>query len=336
MAVTGANGSGKSTLLRILSGQADTHAGTIALDGRDFNPALRRETCHWIGAAIPLKSTLTVHDNLSFWMAMQGAQPNDDSIMRALHRFEIAHLSNHRAAILSTGQKRRVILTRLFLCPRALWLLDEPDLDLDDRGREDLIHAINEHCGDLGAVIIATRTPDLWRPTFTLDLGEKGSGSGFYRMPPSDTPQPIAISRIGLGSSLLAVINRDVRMTRHGPLGCLFPMALFVAISLLFSSLAQIDLALILSALLTTLLRSGSIFADDMKDGTIETITTTITPLKTYIAAHMMAYWILNGLPLVIVSPLATHFLGGSDYGHAMAIVAGATLLLTMMKGLTR
>jgi heme exporter protein A len=57
---------------------------------------------------------------------------------------------------LSAGQKRRLNLARLAVCPRALWLLDEPTATLDDRSARAVSEMIEEHCAGGGMALVAT------------------------------------------------------------------------------------------------------------------------------------------------------------------------------------
>ncbi len=343
MAVTGTNGSGKSTLLRTLAGLNRVTSGQILLKGKEFGSDQSRDHAIWIGSDTPLKPGLTVAENLTFWMAMQGSTPHHDVILKALHRFEIAHLAERLVQTLSSGQKRRALMARLFLTPRDLWLLDEPESALDAQGRHELMAALHEHCGDRGSAIIATHQGDLWQPTFTLALqnGEQAS-SGFYRMPPSDTLQPKPVSRIGAAAVILATMMRDLRLVRRGRADCLQPVLLFILMILLFplslgpdaQTLTPISGGLIMvAAFFAALLPLERIFADDAGDGTLETLLTTPAPLPAYTAGKMLAHWLGGGLPVVLVAPLAALMLGMpvEQCAGVAAAILPATLLFTMI-----
>ncbi len=339
MAVTGPNGSGKSTLLRLLAGLNDPADGTLTLDDRPFES---RDIAHWIGPDTPLKPTLTVQENLSFWMAMQGDRPHEDSILKALHRFEIAHLADRRAQTLSSGQKRRAIMARLFLSPRPLWLLDEPESALDAQGREDLMTALHEHCGNKGAAIIATHQPELWQPTFTLTLQKNTPATGFTRLPPSDTPQTRLPPRSRIAPVLAATIAHDLNLARRGKADCLQPLMLFLLVILLFPLSLGPDAAtlspvagglIMMAAFFASLLPLEKIFSDDAADSTIETLMTTNAPLPVYCAGRMLAHWLTGGLPLVLAAPLAGVMLGAGigDCARLALVMLPVTLLFTMI-----
>lgn len=342
MAVTGANGSGKSTLLRMLGGLNTPSSGTLHLDETDFKTDLRRDLAHWVGSDLALKPGLTLFDNLRFWIVIQGGTASEDMILKALHRFDIAHLSDRLLNTLSSGQKRRATLARLFLTPRPFWLLDEPEAALDKDGRESLQQALHEHCGDGGAAVIATHDAHLWQPTFTLVIDEKGEGQAFNRIPPSDTKASIAPPHPGPLAVVMATLRRDLTLARHGKADCLQPVLLFLLMILLFplslgpnaAILAPLAGGLIMVAVFfAALLPLERIFSDDAQDGTLDTLMTTPAPLPAFVAGRMAAHWLCTGLPLVVVAPLAALMLGlpASQIDLALWVMIPVTLLFTML-----
>ena len=67
----------------------------------------------------------------------------------------LTDLQNKKVAHLSTGQLKRAHVARLLLCPRPLWLLDEPFNGLDRQGKH-LVKALLEwHLSLGGCAIIA-------------------------------------------------------------------------------------------------------------------------------------------------------------------------------------
>ncbi|MDB5491305.1 MAG: transporter involved in cytochrome c biosis, CcmB subunit [Micavibrio sp.] len=340
MAVTGSNGSGKSTILRACAGLNDPVAGAIE------TIAARR----WIGTHAPLKPTLTVSQNLAFWLALQGGT-EQDTITRALHKFEIAHLAGRLVSTLSSGQKQRVSLARLFLSDEKLWLLDEPESALDTDGRDLMRRALSEHCGDGGAALIATHNADLWSPATTFPLnrhpGESRDPSNAERI----TNQAVIQHPIGPGfrrdddniiSTFTATLSRDLNLFRSSKADCLQPVTLFVLMIVLFplslgpdaTTLAPIAGGLIMmAAFFASLLPLENIFTDDAGDATIETIMTTSAPLPVYAAARMLAHWLSNGLSVTILTPLGLVMLGApaQHMAQSTATTLAATLLFTLI-----
>jgi heme exporter protein A len=162
----GANGTGKTSLLRLIAGIAEPDQGRIAL--LPGNAALTlSQQCHFIGDRDALKPHLTVAENLRFW----GAFLNGGNLDRALDSFRLDALANLQAAVLSTGQRRRLALSRLALVARPLWLLDEPTVGLDAQSREGLAALMAAHLATGGIIIAATHV-ELGLAGIELSLGE--------------------------------------------------------------------------------------------------------------------------------------------------------------------
>ena len=67
------------------------------------------------------------------------------------------------------------------------------------------------------------------------------------------------------------------------------------------------------------------LFRDDWQDGSLEQLLLLPTPLATVVLVKVVAHWIMTGLPLLIVSPLAALLLGMT--AHDAGVLA-LTLLL--------
>ena len=156
MALVGPNGSGKSSLLRLIAGLLRPSAGRIELQGGEVERTIA-EQAHYLGHFDALKPSLTVAENLGFWMRYLGdrAGPPDE----ALAVVGLGGLTDLPAAYLSAGQRRRLSLARLIAVPRPIWLLDEPISALDAAGQERLAELMRQHLGTGGMVVAATHGP---------------------------------------------------------------------------------------------------------------------------------------------------------------------------------
>lgn len=160
--VSGANGSGKSSLLRILCGLTPPAAGAVHWRGRDI--ASSRDDFHrdlfYCGHAPGLKDDLPAWRNIDVARRIAGHPGHAggiDDARRALALFGLEHVLHLPCAILSQGQRKRVLLSRLALAPRpALLILDEPFSALD-AGAIGALHAIlDRHLVDGGSIVYTT------------------------------------------------------------------------------------------------------------------------------------------------------------------------------------
>lgn len=79
------------------------------------------------------------------------------------------------------------------------------------------------------------------------------------------------------------------------------------------------------AALLAALLVMDRLFREDWQDGTLEQLLLQPVPLVWIVVLKVCAHWLVTGLPLLIVSPLAALLLGMNIHS---ALVLGLTLLL--------
>ncbi|MCG8490826.1 MAG: heme ABC exporter ATP-binding protein CcmA [Sneathiellales bacterium] len=167
--VKGKNGAGKSSLLRMIAGLLKPSKGTITWKDVDTQeePESFRQDFRYIAHQDALKPVLSVRENIEFWAQYHGG----DKVAGALKLFELEHLQDTPAQILSAGQKKRTNLARLVASPAPLWILDEPLSSLDTHYIDLFTDLLREHLEGGGLALLAThQTIDLQRVTiFDLD-----------------------------------------------------------------------------------------------------------------------------------------------------------------------
>jgi len=156
LALVGPNGSGKSSLLRLIAGLLRPAAGQIEMTGRGGEQTLP-EQAHYLGHLDALKPSLTVAENLAFWVRYLGGDLV--GLPATLAEVGLGGLADLPAAYLSAGQRRRLSLARLVAAPRPIWLLDEPTSALDAAGQERLAKLMRQHLAGGGLIVAATHGP---------------------------------------------------------------------------------------------------------------------------------------------------------------------------------
>lgn len=146
-AVAGANGSGKSTLLRLAARLILPTSGTIETfrDGVEVRGAEYRAMLAMATPEMELYTRLTVRENLAFLLSVRGVPCEESHLADLLTRVGLpTEVLNRKTGQLSTGMRQRVRLAVLLGADAAVWLLDEPGLALDERGRALLLGEVRQ------------------------------------------------------------------------------------------------------------------------------------------------------------------------------------------------
>jgi heme exporter protein A len=165
--LTGRNGAGKSSLLRMIAGLLRIAGGHLALTGGNPDHDIA-EQAHYLGHLDAFKPSLTVLENLSFWISYLGGKGQPQT---ALETVGIGSLADLPAGYLSAGQKRRLSLARLVAIERPLWLLDEPAAALDASAQTMLLELMQRHLAAGGLLVAATHQSFTLKNTRELRLG---------------------------------------------------------------------------------------------------------------------------------------------------------------------
>ncbi|MEL6369265.1 MAG: heme ABC exporter ATP-binding protein CcmA [Pseudomonadota bacterium] len=155
----GANGCGKSTLLRTLAGLLRPFDGQINFSPQttEGNLEIPAQMTVLVGHTNGLKATMTVRESINYWMRLYEAAEGADK--QAIDRLRLGDLLSRRTSTLSAGQKRRLGLSRLLICNRPIWLMDEPTSSLDTATSTMVLDMMDTHLDAGGAIVAATHEP---------------------------------------------------------------------------------------------------------------------------------------------------------------------------------
>ena len=162
----GENGAGKTTLLRTLCGLTQPYTGGVSWCGEDIKGMAEEYSKNilYIGHLPGIKEDLTALENLQFSLALLGSTVDKPEVVEVLKALGLAKALHLPTRMLSQGQKRRVLLARLWLQDLPLWILDEPFTALDVAAI-DLMKQKIESFANTGGIVVMTSHQD-----FTLNV----------------------------------------------------------------------------------------------------------------------------------------------------------------------
>ena len=151
----GPNGAGKTSLLRILTGLSSPDSGAVLYNGMDISADKTGyyQDLFYLGHKSGTNGSLSALDNLSFWLAQHNVSVPVNTLFDVLEKVGLVGLEDVPVRYLSAGQQRRVALSRLWLKPAKVWILDEPFTALDVKGVHLLETSMKEHVRRGGLII---------------------------------------------------------------------------------------------------------------------------------------------------------------------------------------
>ena len=157
----GPNGAGKTSLLRILTGLSAPESGAVLYNGVNISEDKTGyyRDLFYLGHKSGTNGSLSALDNLSFWLAQHSTSVQENVLYDVLAKVGLVGLEDVPVRYLSAGQQRRVALSRLWLKPAKVWVLDEPFTALDVKGIHLLETSMKEHVSRGGLIITTSHQP---------------------------------------------------------------------------------------------------------------------------------------------------------------------------------
>ena len=149
--IVGPSGSGKSTLLHILGGVDVPTSGEVIINGTKISDLdetalaiFRRRQIGLIYQFYNLIPILTVEENLTLPLLLDGRKPDQKQIEMLVEKLGLEKRLKHLPNELSGGQQQRVSIGRALLNSPALLLADEPTGNLDSENSKEIIKLLRQ------------------------------------------------------------------------------------------------------------------------------------------------------------------------------------------------
>lgn len=161
VAIIGPSGSGKSTLLHILGGVDVPTKGSVVINQTDISnldetalAIFRRRQIGLIYQFYNLIPILTVQENLTLPLLLDGRKPDETQISTLVKRLGLENRLDHLPNQLSGGQQQRVSIGRALVNNPALMLADEPTGNLDSENSKEIISLLRQFNKDFNQTVI--------------------------------------------------------------------------------------------------------------------------------------------------------------------------------------
>lgn len=161
VAIIGPSGSGKSTLLHILGGVDVPTSGSVVINQTDISnldetalAIFRRRQIGLIYQFYNLIPILTVQENLTLPLLLDGRKPDKKQIDTLVKRLGLENRLDHLPNQLSGGQQQRVSIGRALVNNPALMLADEPTGNLDSKNSKEIISLLRQFNKEFNQTVI--------------------------------------------------------------------------------------------------------------------------------------------------------------------------------------
>lgn len=161
VAIIGSSGSGKSTLLHILGGVDVPTSGSVVINQTDISnldetalAIFRRRQIGLIYQFYNLIPILTVQENLTLPLLLDGRKPDKKQIDTLVKRLGLENRLDHLPNQLSGGQQQRVSIGRALVNNPALMLADEPTGNLDSENSKEIISLLRQFNKEFNQTVI--------------------------------------------------------------------------------------------------------------------------------------------------------------------------------------
>ena len=170
--IKGRNGSGKTTFLKVILNILEPKSGEIIWKGKNIKKNIfdfYNQTTFIMDNNTSTRE-LNVIDNINFWKGLSSSKLDNEEIFLLLKKLNIEKYYKTRVMYLSSGEQKKLELTRLILEQKKLWVLDEPFNHLDELSIEILNQTFIDHVNNNGMILFASHFDPIIKNLETLEL----------------------------------------------------------------------------------------------------------------------------------------------------------------------
>ncbi|HWB69127.1 MAG TPA: ABC transporter ATP-binding protein, partial [Solirubrobacterales bacterium] len=154
----GPSGCGKSTLMRSIVGVQIIASGGVTVLGAEAGSKQLRSRVGYVTQAPSVYGDLSVEENLRYFAALAGAQP--ERVARTIAMVGLDGMERRMVGSLSGGQRSRVSLASALLGEPEVLILDEPTVGLDPVLRAELWRIFHELARAGATLLVSSHVMD--------------------------------------------------------------------------------------------------------------------------------------------------------------------------------
>lgn len=147
--IHGKSGCGKTTLLKLLSFELPVQSGTISYMGhtitQDDSNDFLFQNVSYIDQENQYLQNMTIYDHFQFYADLHNIDISIDKINEYLKKVNLENIDLKKyPSYLSTGQRKRFLISLAIMMNKRIMLLDEPTASLDTKNKELLLDVLKK------------------------------------------------------------------------------------------------------------------------------------------------------------------------------------------------
>ncbi|MFR1171830.1 MAG: ATP-binding cassette domain-containing protein, partial [Coprobacillus cateniformis] len=147
--IHGKSGCGKTTLLKLLSFELPLQSGSISYMGNDINKDNLNnflfQNVSYIDQEGLFLHNMTIFDHFEFYANLHNIAISTNIMNEYLQKVNLENIDLKKyPSYLSTGQRKRFLISLALMMNKSIMLLDEPTASLDTKNKELLLDVLKE------------------------------------------------------------------------------------------------------------------------------------------------------------------------------------------------